>query len=284
MGEFTAHVDTPQGTSFEGTEVIARQVVEEVRGQEGVARVAYLAGADRGNHFHIMFYLQPADERDVSQEVIIARIRGILAAHPGYAPIVTARNPLGGGGGGGGNFAIQASLLGPDITKLYDYSQQLLLGAQQLPSLVDAKSIVQQRQPRGARRGGSGPRRRSRRAHLDHRRRPAADGVGRRRDLDLPGRRRAVPGEDSRAREPAARHRRDRQAHRAVVHRRAGPDRQHRPDGPRLRTDPAAPAEPPVRDRRPGRHRPGPRARRGVERHAPADRRSQHAARLLVPA
>jgi HAE1 family hydrophobic/amphiphilic exporter-1 len=147
MGEFTAHIDTPQGTSFEGTEAIARQVVEEVRGQEGVARVAYLAGADRGNHFHIMFYLQPANERDVSQEVVMARIRGILATHPGYAPIVTARNPLGGGGGGGGNFAIQASLLGPDISKLYDYSQQLLLGAQQLPSMVDAKSSFSNASP-----------------------------------------------------------------------------------------------------------------------------------------
>ena len=140
MGEFTAHVDTPQGTSFEGTQAIAQQVVDEIRGQEGVARVAYLAGAERGNHFHIMFYLHPADERDVSQDVIIARIRRILAAHPGYAPIISARNPLGGGGGGGGNFAIQASLLGPDIGKLYDYSQQILEKGKHTPSLVDART------------------------------------------------------------------------------------------------------------------------------------------------
>jgi hydrophobic/amphiphilic exporter-1 (mainly G- bacteria), HAE1 family len=147
MGEFTAHVDTPQGTSFEGTQAIAQQVVDEVRGQEGVARVAYLAGAERGNHFHIMFYLQPAAERAVTQDVVIARIRKILSAHPGYAPIIQARNPLGGGGGGGGNFAIQASLLGPDITKLYDFSQQLLLGAQQLPSVVDTKSSYSNASP-----------------------------------------------------------------------------------------------------------------------------------------
>jgi HAE1 family hydrophobic/amphiphilic exporter-1 len=137
MGEFTAHVDTPQGTSLEGTREIAQQVVEEIRGQEGVARVHYVAGADRVNHFHIMFYLQPADERDVSQEVVMARVREILAKHPGYAPAITPKNPL---GGGNGNFAIQASLLGPDMNRLYDYSQQLLAKAQQLPSLVDAKS------------------------------------------------------------------------------------------------------------------------------------------------
>src|SRR4029079_11235549 len=59
MGEFTAHIDTPQGTSIGGTKEIAEQVVKEIGGQEGVARVTYLAGADRGNHFHIFFYLKP---------------------------------------------------------------------------------------------------------------------------------------------------------------------------------------------------------------------------------
>jgi HAE1 family hydrophobic/amphiphilic exporter-1 len=137
MGEFTAHVDTPQGTSLEGTREIAEQVVNEIRGQEGVARVHYIAGADRVNHFHIMFYLEPPDERDVPQDVVMARVREILARHPGYAPAINAKNPL---GGGNGNFAIQASLLGPDMNRLYDYSQQLLAQAQQLPSLVDVKS------------------------------------------------------------------------------------------------------------------------------------------------
>ncbi|HWN86929.1 MAG TPA: efflux RND transporter permease subunit [Vicinamibacterales bacterium] len=137
MGEFTAHVDTPQGTSLEGTKEIAGQVVKEIGGQEGVARVTYLAGADRVNHFHIMFYLEPADERDVSQEEVMTRVRQVLARHPGLAPAITPKNPL---GGGNGNFAIQASLQGPDMSKLYDYAQRLLLNAQKLPSLVDAKS------------------------------------------------------------------------------------------------------------------------------------------------
>jgi hydrophobic/amphiphilic exporter-1 (mainly G- bacteria), HAE1 family len=137
MGEFTAHVDTPQGTSLEGTREIAEQVVKEIGGQEGVARVTYLAGADRVNHFHIFFYLKPSDERDVSQEEVMTRVRQVLARHPGLAPAINAKNPL---GGGNGNFAIQATLQGPDMLKLYDYSQQLLFNAQKLPSLVDAKS------------------------------------------------------------------------------------------------------------------------------------------------
>jgi len=137
MGEFTAHVDTPQGTSLEGTREIAEQVVKEIGGQDGVARVTYLAGADRVNHFHIFFYLKPSDERDITQEEVMTRVRRVLARHPGLAPAISPKNPL---GGGNGNFAIQATLQGPDMNKLYDHAQRLLLNAQKLPSLVDAKS------------------------------------------------------------------------------------------------------------------------------------------------
>src|SRR4051812_15621927 len=52
MGEFTVHVDTPQGTSLEGTTETARTVVKELSGIEGVSHVTYLAGADRYTHFH----------------------------------------------------------------------------------------------------------------------------------------------------------------------------------------------------------------------------------------
>jgi len=137
MGEFTAHIDTPQGTSLEGTKEIADQVVKEIGGQEGVARVTYLAGADRVNHFHIFFYLKPNEDRVITQEKVMTRVRQILGRHPGLAPAISPKNPL---GGGNGNFAIQATLQGPDMLKLYDYSQKLLLNAQKLPSVVDAKS------------------------------------------------------------------------------------------------------------------------------------------------
>lgn len=144
MGEFTAHVDTPQGTSLEGTREIAEGVVKELRGQEGVDRMSYLVGADRVNHFHVFFYLKPQAERSISQEEVMANVRRILATHPGYAPAITAKNPL---GGGNANFAIQASLMGPDMSRLYDYSQKLLLNAQKLPSVVDAKTTFSNASP-----------------------------------------------------------------------------------------------------------------------------------------
>ena len=140
MGEFTVHVDTPQGTSLEGTTEIAKGIVNELRGLDGVAHISYLAGADRYTHFHVFFHLLPVSEHHVTQDQLVARVRKILSAHPGGAPIVTPRNPLGGGGGGGGGSTIQANLLGPDIDKLYQYSQQLLEKGKSTPSLVDTRT------------------------------------------------------------------------------------------------------------------------------------------------
>jgi HAE1 family hydrophobic/amphiphilic exporter-1 len=138
MGEFTVHLDTPQGTSLEGTTETARAVVKELSGLEGVSHASYLAGADRYTHFHVFFYLLPVNERKVTQDQVVARVRKILAARPGANPIVTPRNLLGGGGPGGSS--ISANLVGADIGKLYDYSQQLLEKAHGTPSLVDMRT------------------------------------------------------------------------------------------------------------------------------------------------
>jgi hydrophobic/amphiphilic exporter-1 (mainly G- bacteria), HAE1 family len=136
MNEFTVHADTPQGTSIEGTTEIARNVVKEIGRLEGVSQVAYIAGADRYTHFHLLFYLQPSNERKVTQSQVMTQVRRVLARHPAYAASIVGRNPL----GGGGNFQLQASLLGPDLKTLYEYSQRIVEKAKTTPSLVDAKS------------------------------------------------------------------------------------------------------------------------------------------------
>jgi HAE1 family hydrophobic/amphiphilic exporter-1 len=84
----------------------------------------------------VYFYLLPVTERTVTQDEVTARVRKVLARHPAYSASLQARNPL----GTGGNTAIQAVLLGPDIGKLYEYSQQILAKAQATASLVDART------------------------------------------------------------------------------------------------------------------------------------------------
>src|SRR6185503_18543157 len=115
---------------------IARSLVKEIGELEGISHMAYIAGADRYTHFHVLFYLLPVNERSVTQEQVVAQVRQVLANHPSFNANVQVRNPL----GTGGQTAVQAVLLGPDIGTLYDYSQQALAKAQATPSLVDTKT------------------------------------------------------------------------------------------------------------------------------------------------
>ena len=213
MGEFTVHVDTPQGTSLEGTTEIAAAGGRRRSAARKASRTSRTWPAPSAcNHFHIFFYLKPLDERDVTQDEVIDARPPDLAAHPGLRADRHAAQPARRRRGRRLRRSRRACS-GPDIDKLYDYSQQLLAKAQKLPSLVDAKIRLSNANPE---------------VHVAVDRARAADlGVrmstvgsalrlmvaGDDEISTLPRGRRAVPGEDSRAREPAARHRGDRQAH-----------------------------------------------------------------------
>src|SRR5256885_311746 len=78
MGEWTIHVDTPEGTSLEGTQEIAFNVLKDLEGVEGVAAIEPLvnpggsgvAGGGGGRnvtHIHLNFQALPIDDRKHTQ-------------------------------------------------------------------------------------------------------------------------------------------------------------------------------------------------------------------------
>jgi hydrophobe/amphiphile efflux-1 (HAE1) family protein len=151
MGEWTVHMDAPEGTSLEGSQEIAFAVLKEIEGIEGVAQIEPLvnpggSGAAGGGGFggsnvtHIHFQVQalPIDQRKNTQSQIITEMRKRLAQHPAYRPSISARNALGSGEGQGG-FAISANILGPDLREVADYSMKALAAAQKVPSITEAK-------------------------------------------------------------------------------------------------------------------------------------------------
>src|SRR5207248_2962448 len=146
MGEWTAHMDSPEGTSLEGTEELAFRVLKDLQGIAGVADIepvvnpggAGVAGGGGGSatHFHFNFQATPVDQRKRSQTDIIREVRQRLAKYPGSRPSISARNALGSGEGQGG-FAISANILGPDLKQVSDYSLRALEAAQHIPSLTE---------------------------------------------------------------------------------------------------------------------------------------------------
>ncbi len=141
MGEWTIHLDAPEGTSLAGTSEVAFKLLKQLNGIEGVAQIEPsigVAGPGSQSHIHFLCQALPIDQRKNTQAVIIAEMRRRLASYPSYRPSITARNALGSGEGTGG-FAIAANILGPDLGQIAGYSKQALLAAQQLKSLADVK-------------------------------------------------------------------------------------------------------------------------------------------------
>ena len=143
MGEWTIHLDAPEGTSLAGTTEVAFALVKELEGIEGVAQIEPSIGvsgatASSPTHIHFLCQALPLDERKHTQAEIITEMRRRLAAHPGYRPSITSRNALGSGEGTGG-FAISANILGPDLNQIAEYSKKALLAAQKVDSLTEFK-------------------------------------------------------------------------------------------------------------------------------------------------
>jgi hydrophobic/amphiphilic exporter-1 (mainly G- bacteria), HAE1 family len=143
MGEWTIHVDAPEGSSLAGTTEVAFKLLKELSGIEGVAAIEPSIGvsgmtASSPTHIHFLCQALPLDERKNTQAQIVTEMRRRLSAHPGYRPSITSRNALGSGEGAGG-FAIAANILGPNLEDIAEYSKRALVAAQDLKSITDYK-------------------------------------------------------------------------------------------------------------------------------------------------
>ena len=151
MGEWTIHLDAPEGTSLEGTTEISFKLLKELQGIEGVAQIEPSVGVSGQNassptHIHFLCQALPIEERKSTQAQIITEMRRRLAAFPSYRPSISSRNALGSGEGTGG-FAISANILGPDLDQIADYTKKALVAAQNVPSITEFKATLNMANP-----------------------------------------------------------------------------------------------------------------------------------------
>jgi HAE1 family hydrophobic/amphiphilic exporter-1 len=149
LGEWTVHMDAPEGTSLEGSQEMAFKVLKAVDGIPGIANIEPLVnpggsgvtgggGGSNVTHVHLNVQALPLEDRKVTQAQMMAEMRRRLAQFPTYRPAMTARNALGSGEGAGG-YAISLNILSPDLNDLTVYSLKTLAEAQKTPSLADPK-------------------------------------------------------------------------------------------------------------------------------------------------
>jgi HAE1 family hydrophobic/amphiphilic exporter-1 len=146
MGEWTIHLDAPEGTSLAGTTDVSFKLLKELSGIEGVAQIEPSIGVtgqagSSPTHIHFLCQALPIEERKNTQAEIITEMRRRLAPYPSYRPSISSRNALGSGEGAAG-FAISANILGPDLDQIAEYTKKALVAAQKVPSVTEFKASL----------------------------------------------------------------------------------------------------------------------------------------------
>jgi HAE1 family hydrophobic/amphiphilic exporter-1 len=139
MGEFQLIVDTPEGTSLQGTEKAVLELTPKILGVPGVAHVIPTI-FERVNHSHIFVELKPFGERRETHDQVAAGVRKVMEEYPSYKPTIVMRSPV--GGGETASYPIQLNLTGPDLRTLSGYALRMLKEVQAMPTIADAKAVV----------------------------------------------------------------------------------------------------------------------------------------------
>ena len=146
--QFQVLVRAPEGATLAATTSIAERVARDLRSMPGVEHTLMTdgGGADRSvNNAGIFVKLVDKDKRDLSQEELMTRARALLHKLP--PEIHASAELVSSVGGNQSNAEIQYIVKGPDLVKLTDYSEQLLVKMKSIPDLVDPDSSARAGKP-----------------------------------------------------------------------------------------------------------------------------------------
>jgi HAE1 family hydrophobic/amphiphilic exporter-1 len=141
-GEFQATLRAPEGTSLAATLTVAERMARDLREQKGVQATLTSIGSASGgfatlasasNRASIYVKLAPRDQRDLSQNQMMARARELLKQYPPEFRTAV----LQAGGPGGGQADVQYVIKGPDLDKLNEYGLKAVAMLQHAPGVGD---------------------------------------------------------------------------------------------------------------------------------------------------
>jgi HAE1 family hydrophobic/amphiphilic exporter-1 len=155
QSEFDVSLRAPEGTSLESTEVLANRVATAIRElPEVVYTMVTVAGDSAGtlNTASIYVRLQPIDDRERDQFVLMDEVRNNIlpkVSPEGVRTGLQAPGIAGGGGGGGGQGQgdIQFVMQGPSLAELERASNTLADRARSIPGLVDVDTSLRVGKP-----------------------------------------------------------------------------------------------------------------------------------------
>ncbi len=151
-GAFSVSVNGPEGAGYDYTVGQMRQVEQLLMQHEGggrpiqriLTRVPGSYGASENmNTGRAIVILKPWDDRDVSTDDMVAKVRSDLAAIPGVRAIPQTRQGLVRGGGQ----PLQVVLQGPDYRQLVQWRDRMLARMDANPGLYGADADYKETRP-----------------------------------------------------------------------------------------------------------------------------------------
>jgi multidrug efflux pump len=141
-GMIMGSIVADQATSFQAMVPKLSEYVEIIRKDPAVQNVTGFTGGSQTNTGRMFITLKPLDERKISADNVINRLRGKLATVPGATLFLQARQDIR-VGGRSGNALYQYTLQGDNLEDLDKWSPKVLRALQKLPELADVNSTQQ---------------------------------------------------------------------------------------------------------------------------------------------
>jgi multidrug efflux pump len=141
-GRINGSIQAAQDISFQALEKLMTEFVDIVKKDPDVENVTAFIGS--GNSGRMFASLRPNDQRKLTADQVIARIRGRSAHLPGATlflqPVQDLRM-----GGRGASSQFQYTLQGDDAAELFEWAPKVLQKLRSLPQLVDLNTDLQNR-------------------------------------------------------------------------------------------------------------------------------------------
>ncbi len=141
-GRMMGAIQGDQDTSFQSMDKILLQMINIVHGDPAIDTVAGFTGGGTSNTARMFVSLKPIEQRKITVDQVIARLRPQLGRIPGATLYLQASQDLR-VGGRMSNAMYQFTMRGDNLQDLTDYAPQMLQELRTIPIIADVSSDQQ---------------------------------------------------------------------------------------------------------------------------------------------
>ncbi|MES1172079.1 MAG: efflux RND transporter permease subunit [Bacteroidota bacterium] len=143
--QFQIDVRTPEGTTLQATNLVGERIARTVRDWPEVTTTVVTIGDNNqktANLAQIFVRLLPPDHRKLTQDQLQDRVRREVVVKQPKDYRITVSQVAAFGAGTFSTATVQYTLMGPDLTKLTEYSAEMTKKLKEIPGAVDVDTTL----------------------------------------------------------------------------------------------------------------------------------------------